>query len=202
MRADELCHAAVVGLAGGQARGLQPIEHDHRSRGYAVSPADRPVTSVPTPAAAGEDADGVAEVDAVGLVAGGGEVTLDLVEVDAQTHDLGEPAAAADDLDQPVTAEPGEVAGAQLVHVAAPRQVDHGLGVAQHDVGSGVDELAQATVELAQRVDAERAAGDGQPDRLRALVEQVGGEQGHPRRRLGLSVHDEQVPAPLAAQRR
>ena len=71
------------------------------------------------------------------------EVALEAVEVEAQAEDLAAPVEPADDLEQPVDLA-GEVAGAELVDLAPEGQVRRGLGIAEHDVRAGVDELAHS----------------------------------------------------------
>ena len=71
----------------------------------------------------------------------GPEVALEAVEVEAEAEDLAAPVEPADDLEHPVDLA-GEVAGAQLGGLAAEGQVGRRLGVAEHDVRAGVDELA------------------------------------------------------------
>ena len=81
--------------------------------------------------------------DAGAAVDLGLEVALEAVEVEAEAEDLAAAAEPADDLEQPVDLA-GEVAGAQLGGLAALREVGRRLGVAEHDVRAGVDELAHS----------------------------------------------------------
>ena len=69
---------------------------------------------------------------------------LDTVEVDPQSEDFREPTVPADQLEDAVLVLPGEVARAQLVHDTTRRKVPGTGRVAEHHVGSGVDELAGA----------------------------------------------------------
>ncbi len=73
----------------------------------------------------------------------GPEVVLEAVEVEAEPEDLAAPVEPTDDLEQPVDLT-GEVAGAQLGGLAAEREVGRRLGVAEHDVRAGVDDLAHS----------------------------------------------------------
>ena len=119
--------------------------------------------------------------------AGVAEQSLDVVEVDAQSEQLGAAAAATDDLEQAVIVLDREVTGAQLVDGAAQREVRRRGGVAEHDVRSGVDQLSV--------VDPQVAAGHGNADRLGPGVREVRREVRHPSRRLGRAVHHEEVEA-------
>ena len=139
-----------------------------------------------------------------------GQQGLQVAEVDPQAEGLGDAAAAADHLPQAVGAVPCDVAGVELVDRGPERQVPGLLGVAQHDVGPGVDQLARGRpggpgVRPGRRgvgVQTERAPGDGDPDGLWVVVGQRRRQPGHPRRGLGLAVHDHEVEAPVCAERR
>ena len=76
------------------------------------------------------------EVDAPHRGAVAAEVALEVVEVEPQPQHLGEAAASPDHPHEAVAVDGPEVAGAQLVHVPATRQVVGRGGVAEHDVGS------------------------------------------------------------------
>ena len=82
------------------------------------------------------------------------------------------------------------------MHRPAERQVLRSGGVAEHHVLAGVDELADLLV----AVDAEAAAGDGDADALGAFGGEVGRQVRHPRGRLGLAVHHDEVEAALPAE--
>ena len=84
--------------------------------------------------------------------------------------------------------------------------VGRGLGVPEHHVRPVVDQLPDLGVRgpgersLGQRLDGERAAGDGDADGAgRGLGEQRR-QVGHPGGGLGLAVHDEELPAPHAPE--
>ena len=131
------------------------------------------------------------------------EGALHGLEVDAQADDLGEPRAASQHLEQAVLGAPGQVARPQLVHHPAEPEVGRRLGVAQHDVGAPVDDLPAVRARaLLDTVEPDAAARHGDAHGLRSVEGQPGRQVGHPRRRLGLPVHDEQVEPALASRGR
>ena len=86
------------------------------------------------------------------------ELGLDGVEVDAQAERLDEPGAPPDDLEHAVGGvEAGEVTGRQLFERRPVGEVGLRRGVAEHDVGPAVDELADIVLDAVDR-DAARAA--------------------------------------------
>ena len=100
------------------------------------------------------------------------EGPLDLVEVDPQAEHLGEAAAPADDSNSR-RGDAAEVAGVQPVDVAAARQVGGLLGVAQHHVGAGVDELADVAVRVGDGVEPSEPPGTATPIGGGALLGEV-----------------------------
>ena len=143
----------------------------------------------------------VASVRRSGNQSVGGEQPLDPVQVDPEPEHLGHPRAAADDLEEPVLALTADVAGAQLVHRAAQRQVGGALGVPEHHVVPAIDQLTDLRLarpgqrSLGQRLDGEGAAGDRDADRLGSVGGQQRRQPGHPGGRLGGAVHHHEVPA-------
>ena len=148
-RADRSTTAAwrvqrgVVGLAGGggregrddearEAGGRHTAEHRHAVEGREVQVSGH------------EEHELAVVLDRACLDTPLGGDPLDTVEVDPQSEDLREPAVPADQLEDAVLVLPGEVARAQLVHDTTRRKVPGTGGVAEHHVGSGVDELADA----------------------------------------------------------
>ena len=155
---------------------------------------------------------------------GRAQARLDPVEVDAQPEDLGEAAQPTHDL-EPVGRPTDEVAGAQLLDLAAEGQVGRALGVAEHHVVAAEHQLADGLGRAARRADrADRALavaetrdapsgrchagtgrrrgrtskeppGTGSPSRVGVAQDPVRGEHGHPGGRLGGAVHEEEVEA-------
>ena len=123
---------------------------------------------------------------------------LHLSQVNAQSHDLDEPAAPAHHFVDAGRVLPGEVAGAEFGDGPARGEVRRAPGIAEHDVGAGVDEFA--VLQSRHGVDAERAAGHRDADGTRDFGRQLRREVRHPGRRLGLAVHHEEFPAVPAAQ--
>ena len=130
-------------------------------------------------------------------VEGGAQGLLDGVEVDAQAEDLAVAVAAPDHLEQAVDPA-GEVTGPELGGDAAEREVGGRHGVAQHHVGPGVDQLADAGTVVHGLVEAQLAPGDGDADRARVVLGEVRRQPGHARGGLGGAVHHDEVP-PAAA---
>ena len=100
-----------------------------------------------------------------------------------------------------------EVAGAQLGRRSAEGEIGRRLGVAEHHVRAGVDELTDARGRPARPARSgtgsrRRAAGDRRRRRCRVRPGQVRRQVGHPGGGLGLPVHDDQVPAPRRPSRR
>jgi hypothetical protein len=127
-----------------------------------------------------------------------GQDAFHLPEVHPQPDDLDEPAAPPHHFVDACRVAFGQVTGAEFVDCAAGAEILRGFGVAQHHVGSGVDELA--VLQPGHRVDAECAAGHRDADGAGMLCSQAGREVGHPGSGLGLTVHDEQFPAIPAAE--
>ena len=126
---------------------------------------------------------------------GPGEGFGDPPQVEAEAHDLGDPVAAADDPDEPVRGDPAEVTGAQLADHPAEGEVVGVLGVAEHDARAGEGQLAD--LRGAARdvvVEAEEGVGDGATDGIGMVEDVVPGEDCHARGRLGLPVHDGELP--------
>jgi hypothetical protein len=122
----------------------------------------------------------------------GAQGALDVVEVDPVPENLRDARPAAGDLEQTGIRDAAEVTGVQALDGSPQREVGGAVGVAEHDVRPAVDDLAVD--------DLEGPAGHGHADRGGVLGGEVGGQVGHPRGRLGLAVHDEQVEAPLAPE--
>ncbi len=131
----------------------------------------------------------------------GAQLGLEGVEVEAQAEDLAVAVASADDLEQAVDLT-GQVAGAQLVDLAPTGQVGRTLGIAQHHVRAGVDELAHAGALVDGLVEGQLAPGDGDPDGAGVLVGEGGWQPRHPGGGLGLAVHHDEVPATGATDAR
>lgn len=121
------------------------------------------------------------------------EDPLDLPQVDPQPHNLDEAAAPANDFVEPTRPESGEVACVQLGDLPAAGEVRRVFGVAQHDVGPGVDQFA--IVQPRDRFQPEGSPGNRYANRMRMLGGLIRREVRHPGRRFGLAVHDEEVPA-------
>ena len=200
-RAGELGEGGVVDLAAAQVgEGVDAEvgggEHPGTARGDARRSRGalgqaRPLES--RGSVRGDDDDGIRRGEAPDVVTVGSQGALDVVEVDPVAQDLRGARPAAGDLEQAGIRDAAEVAGVQALDRAAPREVGRLVRVAEHDVRPGVDDLAVEDLEV--------AAGDGDTDGARVLGSQVGGQVRHPRGRLGLAVHDEQVPAALAPER-
>lgn len=203
----------AIRLAVRQARQLGVLEHHHAGRWQAEALLREVAHRLRGCAVRDRDHQPLVVAGTQRGDARGCEHAFDLLEVDAQAEELHEPALAPDDLVQPVGGAPRDVAGAQLVDVAAPGEVGRTRRVAEHDVGAAIDELAfvrLASVRLVSagadrcavaivvdRHECERPAGDGHADRARVGPGEVRRQVRHARGRLGLPVHDEQVP-PLA----
>ena len=100
----------------------------------------------------------VAPVDAPHVVSSGPQAALDVVEVDPVAEHLGDPGPAAGDLEQAGLGPAAEVAGVQAVDGASEGEVGRLVGVAEHDVRAGVDDLPVDDVDVASRHrDADRA---------------------------------------------
>ena len=123
---------------------------------------------------------------------------LHLPEVNAQSDDFDEPAAAPHDFVDSCRVLPGEVAGAELGDAPALSEVLGGLGVAEHDVGACVDELAM--LQAGNGVEAECASGDGDADGAGDRGREFRRQVCHPGGGLRLAVHHEQIPALAAAE--
>ena len=147
----------------------------------------------------GHDAEPLVVAGAQRTVAERRQVRLHPVEVDAQAEGLGDPAQPPRHLPQPLRRAAGEVAGAELADGGAEGEVVGPLGVAEHDVGARVDELPDAVLDALDRRQVEGAAGDGDADGRRVVEGELGREAGHPRRRLGLAVHDVEADVAAAA---
>lgn len=101
---------------------------------------------------------------------------FDALQVDAQAEQLREAGAAAHDPVQPGVGADGEVTGAQFVDDTPEGQLGRVGGIAEHDVGPGVDEFAGTVAGLGHGVDAEGAAGNGDADRAGVLRGEVRGQ--------------------------
>ena len=157
----ELAEGGVVGLAAARERHLRHDGDPHRVRGHAAAVGDERARGGAAASAREEGVDGAVRRDDAGVpVDVGAQALLDGVEVDAQAEDL---AAAVASSRRPRRARrrcAGEVAGAQLGRRAAEREVGGLLGVAEHHVGAGVDELADAGPVVDGLVEAQVPAGD------------------------------------------
>ena len=85
---------------------------------------------------------------------------------------------------------PGEIARAKLVDRAPQCEVGGCLGVAEHDVGAFVDELADVRSRLG--IDAQMTSRDGAADAAGGVVGKLRGDVRHPRSGLCLPVHHEE----------
>ncbi|NCL74323.1 hypothetical protein AIIKEEIJ_01766 [Rhodococcus sp. YH1] len=190
---------AVVRFAVGGAGQLGHHAHPHRGLGQ--------------PARAGRDRPhgrGVGSLDGDDqfVVAAGAardelvarEDGFDALQVDAQAEQLREAGATAHDPVQPGVGADGEVTGAQFVDDTPEGQLGRVGGIAEHDVGPGVDEFAGTVAGLGHGVDAEGAAGNGDADRAGVLRGEVRGQVGHAGGGLGLAVHDEELPPVAPAE--
>ena len=86
----------------------------------------------------------------------------------------------------------------ELCDFPAKGQVFRLLGIAQHDVGAGVDELP--VIQPRHWFEPEFSSGNRDADGMRMLRSQVGWQVGHAGGGFRLPIHDEKVPAALAAQ--
>jgi hypothetical protein len=139
-----------------------------------------------------DESHGIRRGEAPHVVPHRAQGALDVVEVDPVPENLRDARPAAGDLEQPGIRDAAEVTGVQALDGSPQREVGGAVGVAEHDVRPAVDDLAVD--------DLEGPAGHGHTDRGGVLGGEVGGQVGHPRGRLGLAVHDEQVEAPLAPE--
>ena len=153
------CRSASRGRSG------RTTTRDRRAR---AAPSSSRARSAP-PASTGR-ARHDAEHQPVPAVGGGGhyaarrQEALHPVEVEALAQHLRDPAEPPGDLPEPVRPAPAQVAGAQLGDGAAARQVGRRLGVPQHHVGPGVDQLAGARRRRPAPARSERRPpGTGQP---------------------------------------
>ncbi len=124
------------------------------------------------------------------------EQLLEAFDVQAHPVDLEERRPPPHDLERAVGAQPGQVTGRELGHLATTPQVVRAQGIAEHDVGTAV-------VQVADLADGNRAGGvahaeparpHGEPHRRGVEGRVPRRADGHPRRGLGLAVHDPQVP--------
>ncbi len=180
----------VVGLAVGQPPVLVDGHDAHGVPGKAAVAGD--VAPQPFPVdhaigAAGADDDEPVASRAAHVVPRVTQPGLEGVEVDAMAEHLDEPGAAAHHAQQPLRSQLAEVAGAQPLDGAPQGQVGRAVGVPEHDVGAFEDDLAV--------LDGDLRARHRVPHGVRVLRREVGGQAGHPGGRLGLPVHDDEVPA-------
>ena len=191
----------MVGLARAGQRHPGDHMHPHGVLGD-PAPAGAPGASPGrVPAGREEDVDGAVGRDHACLVAVRAQLGLEGVEIETQAEYLGIAVGATDDLEHLVDLT-CQVAGPQLLDVAATAQVGRALGIAEHHVGPGVDELAHSGTLVDGLVDRQSSAGDGDTDRAGVPVGQVGWQPRHPGGGLGLAVHHDEVPATLTTHRR
>ena len=194
----ELAEGGVVGLAAARERHLRHDGDPHRVRGYAAPVGDEGARGGAAASARDEGVDGAARRDHPGVpVDVGAQALLDGVEVDAQAEDLAPPVASSHHGEEAV-ALAGEVAGAQLGRHAGEGEVGGLLGVAEHHVGAGVDELPDAGPVVDGLVEVQVPAGDRDADAVGVVLGEVRRQPRHPGRGLGGAVHHHEVP-PAAA---
>ncbi len=189
--------SGVVDLAARQPRQLGEPEVAHVDGAHATVGETGETCRSGRHVAGGRDAVGAGDqrrppVEAPHVVSSGPQAALDVVEVDPVAEHLGHPGPAAGDLEQTGLGPAAEVTGVQAVDGASEGEVGRVVGVTEHDVRAGVDDLPVDDVDVASRHrDADRAGVLGCTVRRKV---------GHARGRLGLAVHDEQVPSPATTQ--
>src|SRR5690606_33118806 len=187
----ELGDGRVVHLAVGASGQLTEAVDADRSGWQAEAVGDEPpkrrvVGLVAARSVHHRDGELVVPAYAARLDAVPGEFRFDLVRVDSQPEDLREPALPPDDRVEAVLAAPGEVAGAQLGDGASARTTGGAFRIAGHDVGPGVDELADLRVQAVDRLQPEGPARDGPADRVWVTFGELGRQVRHSRGGLGL----------------
>ncbi len=118
-----------------------------------------------------------------------GQAALHPVQVDAQSEQLHESSAAADDLVQAFGRASCDVAGAQFLDRGAEGQIRRPRRISQHHIGPTVDQLTGAAGPAVSGADGQAPAGNRTSDRFGVCQSQFRWQLSHPGGRLGRPVH-------------